>query len=123
MRTPRRCAIHTLPDRVDIVVPGTSRLFREALPDKTVTFKWPEVTQVAVFKRDQFTIDCICMVFELNYKESLEANENMEGWNTLVKAVPIYLSGALAEEQWWNNVVAPAFEFCFTTIYSRPANP
>lgn len=123
MGTPRRCAIHTLPDRVDIVVPEKSRFFREDLPDKTVTFKWLEVTQVAVFKTDQFTVDCICMVFELNYKESLEVNENMEGWNTLVKAVPIYLSGALTEAEWWDKVVSPAFELCFTTIYSRPSSP
>ncbi|HZE24707.1 MAG TPA: hypothetical protein VE054_11970 [Blattabacteriaceae bacterium] len=99
MKTRRRCAIHALPDRVDIVVPGKSRLFRDDLLDKTVTFNWPEVTQVAVFKRDQFTVDCICMIFELANSETLEVNENMEGWNTLVKAVPIYLSGALAEEQ------------------------
>lgn len=123
MGTLRRCVIHTLSDRVDIVVPGKARLFRENLQDKTVTFKWPEVTQVAVFKRDQFTVDCICMAFELNYKESLEVNENMEGWNTLVKAVPIYLSGALTEAEWWDKVVWPTFELCFTTIYSRPNSP
>ena len=104
---------------MDIVVPGASRFFREDLPDKTVTFTWLEVTRVAVFKRDQFTVDCICMIFELNNKESVEVNENMEGWGTLVKAVPVYLSGALAEEQWWNKVVSPAFELCFTQIYSR----
>ena len=123
MGTRRRCAILTLSDRVDIVVPGKSRLFRPDLPDKTVTFNWAEVTQVGVFKRDQFTVDCICMAFELNHKESVELNENMEGWSTLVKAVPIYLSGALTEEQWWDKVVWPTFELCFTTIYSRPANP
>ncbi|HEY2232667.1 MAG TPA: hypothetical protein VGK01_04245 [Candidatus Angelobacter sp.] len=89
MKTRRRCAIHTLPDRVDIVVPGKPRLFREDLPDKTVAFNWPEVTQVAVFKRDQFTVDCICMIFEVANNETLEVNENMEGWDTLVKAVPI----------------------------------
>ena len=123
MKTRRRCTIHALPDRVDIVVPGKSRLFRNDLPDKTVTFNWTEVTQVAVFKRDHFTVDCICMIFELNKTQTLEVNENMEGWNTLVKAVPVYLSGALDEEEWWNKVVAPAFEPCFTKIYSRPASP
>jgi hypothetical protein len=120
MKSPRRCGIHTFSDRVDIVVPGKSRLFREDLPDKTVTFKWPEVTQVAVFKRDRFSVDCICMVFELNHTESLEVNEDLEGWNTLVEAVAIYLSGALTQGQWWNKVLWPTFELCFTTIYSRP---
>jgi hypothetical protein len=123
VETPRRCALHTFPDWVDIVAPGASRFFREDLPDKIVTFTWPEVTQVAVFKRDQFIVDCICMIFELNNKESLEVNENMEGWSTLVKAVPVYLSGALNEEEWWSNVVSPTFEPCFTEIYSRLANP
>ena len=123
MGTPRRCAIHTLPDRVDIIVPGASRFFHENLPDKTATFTWTEVTRVAVFKRDQFLVDCICMGFELNHKETLEVNENMDGWDTLVKAVPVYLSAALAEEQWWNKVVSLTFEPCFTETYSRATNP
>jgi hypothetical protein len=123
MRTRRQCIIHTLPDRVDIVFPGKPRLFRKDPPDKTVTFTWSEVTQVAVFKKDKLLVDCICMVFELNNTETLEVNEEMEGWNTLVRAVPLYLSGALDEKEWWNKVISPAFELCFTEIYSRPTNP
>ena|SRR5258707_8261052 len=120
MGTRRTCAILTFPDRVDIVIPGKSRLFRENLPDKTVTFSWQEVTQVMVFKRDQFIVDLICMLFELNGKETSEMNENMQGWQDLVKAVPIHLPGALTQEEWWGKVVSPAFETCLTQVYPRP---
>jgi hypothetical protein len=107
-----------LDDRVDISVPETKRLFRKNLPATTVTFTWNEVTRAAVFKRDQFTVDCICMIFELNGIETVEVNEDMEGWSSLLQAIPLHLPGALAQEDWWDRVAFPAFETCFTEIYS-----
>jgi hypothetical protein len=120
MGTRRTCAVLTFPDRVDIIVPGKPRLFQENLPERTITFTWQEVTQVMVFKRDIFSVDLICMVFELNGKETIEVNEEMKGWKTLVEAVPIYLPGALTQGEWWEKVAWPAFELCLTHIYPRP---
>ena len=96
-------------------------MFRENLPDETITFTWREVTEVGVFKRDCYTVDQIHMIFELNRTETVEVTENMDGWSQLVTAVPVHLSGALAQEEWWDKVVSPAFELCFTIIYPRPS--
>ncbi len=120
MRTRRASAILTFPDRVDIIVPGKSQHFRKDLPDQTVTYTWQEVTQVLVFKRDQLVVDLICMEFELNGRETVEVNEGMEGWKSLVEAVPVYLAGALTQEEWWVKVVSPTFETCLTQVYTRP---
>jgi hypothetical protein len=78
-----------------------------------------EVTRVIAFKRDQWTVDCICFAFELNGKETIEVSENMEGWAALVDAVPVRLPGALRQEEWWDKVVSPTFEPCLTNIYPR----
>jgi hypothetical protein len=119
MRTNRVSTIHILPDRVNVIVPGELRLFRKDLADKAVAFTWQEVSRVIAFKRDQWIVDRICLVFELNGTETMEVNEEMEGWTALVNAVPVYLSGALAQEEWWSKVAFPAFQTCLTEIYPR----
>jgi len=84
------------------------------------TFNWREVTRLFAFKRDIFAVDLICFAFELHGFETLEVNEHMQGWNTLVAAVPIRLPGALAQEEWFQKVAFPAFALCWTQIYPRP---
>jgi hypothetical protein len=115
----RVCAIHVFIDHVEILVPGKPRLFRGTLPDKTVTFAWREVTRVIAFKRDRWIVDCICFAFELNGTETIEVSEEMEGWAALVDVVPVYLAGALRQEEWWDKVVSPTFQPCLTNIYLR----
>jgi hypothetical protein len=63
------------------------------------------------------------LAFELNGTETLELNENMQGWQALVDAIPRNLLGALTEKEWWPKVVAPAFETCLTEVYPRPSEP
>jgi hypothetical protein len=117
----RRCAIHTLPERVDIVVPERRRCFRKSIPEKTITFAWHGITEVCVFKRDCYTVDQICMIFELNRTETVTVSEDMDGWSELVTAIPVYLPGALTQDGWWDKVVSPAFELCITKIYPHPS--
>lgn len=119
----RLCSIHTFPDCVDIIVPGKSRLFRKDLPDTNTSFNWKDVTEIVAFKRDCWIVDLICFVIEINKTETLELNENMIGWKSLTDAIPHYLAGALAEDEWYTKVAVPAFKPCQTQIYSRPAEP
>lgn len=46
-----------------------------------------------------------------------ELTEDMPGWQDLVQAVPKYLSGAMAEYEWWDRVISPTFELCWTQIW------
>jgi hypothetical protein len=119
MRERRACTIHLFPERVDIIVPGRARLFRKTPPDTTSTFLWEEVTRIFVFKRDAFTVDLICMAFELNGAQTIEINENMDGWKELADAVPVYLPGTLTHNDWFQKVAFPAFALCWTQIYTR----
>lgn len=123
MGSHRRCSIHTFPDHVDIIVPGKSRFFRKDLPDTNTSFTWKEVTEIVAFKRDCWTVDLICFVIEINKTETLELNENMIGWKSLIDAIPRYLAGALTEDEWFTKVAFPAFKPCQTQIYSRAVEP
>src|SRR5262249_16157098 len=106
------CVISTSQDRVEIAVPGKQRLLPKSLPDRTVSFEWREVTRVLAFKRDQLIVDCICCIFELNGTETVEVNEDMQCWKVLMDAIPVNLSGALRQEEWWRKVAFPAFASC-----------
>jgi len=87
-------------------------------PFKMITdFSWKDVTQVMAFKRDCWSVDLICLEFELNGKMVVEVNEEMEGWKGLAEAMTAHLPGALAFSDWWEKVVSPAFEPCPTHIY------
>lgn len=106
---------------VKIRTSGVSGIFRRKPFERKAQFRWGEVTRVCVFKRDCFTVDLICMTLELNGAECAEVNEEMAGWSALIEALPVYLPGALPQYQWWQKVMLPAFELCWTQLYPRPA--
>lgn len=80
---------------------------------------WKNVEKVTTFKRDLFTVDMICIQFHLNDGIVFEINEEMKGWDELTKLLPEYLPGCKKWEEWFMNVVSPAFETNLATIYLR----
>jgi hypothetical protein len=97
-------------------------LFRKKHIERTLNFAWSEVTRVSAFKRDCFAVDLICFEFELNGTHVTEINEEAVGWDALVSALPTCLLGALSENEWWIEVVKPAFELCWKDLYRKPVN-
>ena len=84
-----------------------------------IVIAWRDTVSVEVFKRDLYSVDLICLTFHLNDKKTLEINEEMNGWESLVKKLPDYLPGCQAFEQWFLDVVFPAFKPNLTVIYKR----
>lgn len=89
----------------------------------TATVVWPDVTGVQVFKRDLFSTDLICMAFALPGEMEVEISEDLDGWDELTRNLTIYLPGCRAREQWYDEVVLPAFETKLTRIFSRESKP
>jgi hypothetical protein len=116
-------AILVSAEGVEIRAKGVSGIFRRKSFDRKLQFRWTEISRVCVFKRDCFTVDLICMVLELDDAESTEVNEEMPGWPALIEALPVYLPGALPQHEWWEKVMLPAFELCWTQLYSRFPQP
>jgi hypothetical protein len=107
---------------LEIRVSGNSGIFRRKPVDTRQRFRWVEITRVSVFKRDCFTVDLLCLALELNGRQYTELNEEMAGWSELIEALPVYLPGALPLHQWWEKVMFPAFERCWTQLYPRQAD-
>ena len=72
------------------------------------SFRWDEVTIVKTFKRDYFSVDCICLAFETS-KGWFEVNEDMKSFGAFLDAVESHLPGFPPQKDWWREVMLPAF--------------
>jgi len=82
----------------------------------TTAIKWRDMTSISVFKRDLFSYDLICMVIRTGTVE-LEFDEEMDGWESAIEALPKYLPGASSPAEWWDKVVHPAFALSETLLF------
>jgi len=62
------------------------------------------------------------MALELTKERKFELNEEMNGWDSLVEALPRYLPGFKKSEEWFSDVAFPAFETNLTTLYTKEQN-
>jgi hypothetical protein len=77
--------------------------------------RWAEVHRATAFKRDLFTVDCICLLFARLDDTGLELGEEMAGWRSFVAALPLHLPGC--HDDWFSTVAFPAFAPNPTEIY------
>jgi hypothetical protein len=87
----------------------------EAVPRR---LSWAEIDRLTLFKADLFVVDLICLHIESS-AGTIELDEEMEGWNALMDALPHFLSGCKNVEQWFLDVAVPAFAPNLTEIYRR----
>lgn len=80
--------------------------------------RWRNVLRIEVFKRDSLTSDLVCMRLQ-SVDGSVELNEEMEGWSSMLEALSIRLSGVLPKDVWFPDVVRRAFAASHRTIFSR----
>jgi hypothetical protein len=81
-------------------------------------FDWSDILQIAIYKRDCFTMDLICAALMFSSGE-LEINEDMAGWRELMRELPIYLPNCQSFDQWFRSVMNPPFALNRTTIFAR----
>jgi|SRR5579863_6605026 hypothetical protein len=82
----------------------------------TVELKWTEIKRVLAFKRDLFAYDLVSVEFQTSTM-AIEADEQMEGWDEMITALPGCLPGTPEPQEWWNKVVNPAFESNVTQLF------
>lgn len=80
--------------------------------------RWSEVNGVVAYKRDCFAMDLVCMGFTTS-DGAIEVNEQMEGWENLIDAVPSLLPGTTSTEEWWEKVTQPPFAPNPTILFSK----
>jgi hypothetical protein len=84
-----------------------------------ITMPWDEIETVTVFKRDHLTVDRLCLFAARSDEWGIELDEEMNGWQEVVKALPDYLPGCMRWEKWFHAIAFPAFATNTTQIYSR----
>ena len=86
---------------------------------EAVTMSWQDVSQVTAFKRDLFTVDCICLFLARSDDIGVELDEEMASWKSFIEALPQYLPGCKPWSEWFMDVAFPAFETKLTLVYDR----
>jgi len=81
--------------------------------------RWSEIAEVAVFKRDMYVYDLICLTVKHNNGELIEVDEDDILWLKLVDYLPVRLDGALPFGEWYIDVAFPAYETSLKAIYSK----
>ena len=89
---------------------GMRRLFRE----------WGAIDRAEAFKRDLYAVDLICLELRA-HGEWVEVDEEMTGWDDLLRELPERLPGALARDDLYAAVMKPAFAECRTRVFERIA--
>lgn len=85
---------------------------------QTSSLRWDAVHTVIAYKRDIYSYDLICLALG-NDKESIEVNEEMQGWSELVERLPAFLPGTRPLSGWWERVAQPPFAPSVTTLFRR----
>jgi len=116
VRSVRRGACHSV-----ILHDGSGLMLTDSYEDGSVDkaeVYWSEVVRLVAYKRDCFAIDLICLGLVTD-KRFVEVNEEMEGWEGLIDALPTYLPGTLEKADWWEKVAFPAFATNWTTLFTK----
>ena len=78
--------------------------------------RWQSISKAYVFKQDLLTTDLICLAI-MDGDTTLEANEEMPGWENLIKQTEQQLEGSVPYSEWWPRVFQPAFQESLQVIY------
>jgi hypothetical protein len=80
---------------------------------------WRDIVRVEAFKRDLYAVDLICLKIHFDHNSSVELDEEMDGWESLLERLPEYLPGSQKLSEWFEFVAFPPFKPKRTVIYQR----
>ncbi len=87
-------------------------------------FSWQEITGVTAYKRDFFSYDQICLFLDRSDNTGVEVTEETNQWHPFIESLHTHLPGCKPSENWYANVMQPAFAENLTEIFVRnTANP
>ena len=105
--------------QAEIVSADEVGIFSESGNIKTRLLKWDRVNRIAVYKKDEFTTDLICIEFGLPENMVVTLHEELEGYNSVVQAMHLQFEGI--EKDWYSKIVQPPFERNYRVIYEKSA--
>lgn len=80
---------------------------------------WDSVLEIFAFKRDNFSVDLICIGFRIDNKGVyFEIDEEMKGYKELESFLPTRFKNI--EKEWFTDVAFPAFETNLVSLWGEP---
>ena len=110
----KRHSIHFNEERISVLDLRTANA-------EPVHIGWAAIERLTVFKRDLFAVDLICLQVELSEGNGIELDEDMDGWNLFIDALPAHLIGCKKLSEWFSEVAFPAFAANPREIFLRGA--
>jgi len=83
--------------------------------------EWSELTGIAAFKRDLFTVDEICLAFRTRDLDYLCVSEEAAGYKHLEAEIQRRFPDH--DPQWWQKVAFPPFEYRWTVVWGDAPQP
>jgi hypothetical protein len=85
---------------------------------RTVRVEWASVAEITAFKKDLFSIDEVCLGFRREGRDTFSwAGEQDVGFDALQKEIERRFPGIPPD--WFGQVMTPAFEEKWTTIWRK----
>lgn len=84
---------------------------------KSAAMKWSEISRVAAFKQDLQAYDVLCVALT-GSEGTMIVDEEMDGFDAMIDALPARVPGAPSVESWWEKVVKPPFATNWTVLYA-----
>jgi hypothetical protein len=82
-----------------------------------IKLRWSDVRRVVAFKRDELTVDRICVCIEDKNGKELELNEDLADWLTFLESLPDHLPACKPFSVWFQEVAFPAFATNQTILF------
>lgn len=80
---------------------------------------WDDVTRIQAYKRDLFTTDCICLLFECGSDQpAVELSEEWQGFSDLLGMLERRFP--TIPPSWYVDIMTPAFEARRTVLFGGP---
>ena len=79
--------------------------------------RWASVVRIRTYKIDLFSVDCICLLFELDDESPLELTEESNGFNRFMDAM-LERFPAIPPD-WYATVMQPPFERNEAVLFER----
>jgi hypothetical protein len=80
-------------------------------------YLWQEIKSIIAYKRDDYTVDTICLDIYFQNKSCLTITENTSGWYQFIN----YLGKnvLLNDDNWQVKIILPAFATNLTLLYDK----
>ena len=104
----------------------SSSCHRDSLPwlsvqvgEGAADIRWHQIKEVRALKTVARQYDLICLRIETYDGRQVDLDEDLDGWEALIDALPRRLTGCRTWQDWWPEVAWPPLRETETVVFTR----